>query len=114
MVVLAFHTLWSLPQGFDSSPRFRSGVIHAPGDSQGHSPKSRASHCFIGKTRGELLVITRGREENDLEGKLPFPLTKSEMFRFKEFGLKLIQLEDYFDHEEPPLRRFRAHFKKEV
>ena len=66
------------------------------------------------KPGGELLVITRGREENDLEGKLPFPLPKSEMFRFKEFGLKLIQLEDYFDHEEPPLRRFRAHFKKEV
>ena len=66
------------------------------------------------KTGGELLVITRGRDGGDSEGKLPFHLTKPEMLRFKEFGLKLIQFEDYFDHEEPPLRRFRAYFRKEV
>ena len=61
---------------------------------------------------GSLLVITRGREERDPPGDMPYPLTKSEILGFEDHGLAVAQFEDYMDNEDPPLRRFRVHFKK--
>lgn len=62
---------------------------------------------------GTLLVVTRGREPNEFEGKMPWPLIKDELSRFKSAGLKEISFEDYLDSEDPPVRRFRATYKRE-
>jgi 2-polyprenyl-3-methyl-5-hydroxy-6-metoxy-1,4-benzoquinol methylase len=62
---------------------------------------------FVG-TGGTLLVISRGREPDELVGKMPWPLIRSELEEFKIIGLRQVSFEDYMDKEEPPVQRFRA------
>jgi len=57
---------------------------------------------------GHLLVIARAREESDPPGEMPWPLTRRELARFTEFGLRELSFEDYVDEETPPVRRFQA------
>ena len=61
---------------------------------------------------GTLLVIARGRETDDPEGKMPWPLLKSELALFEAQSLKLLSFEDYLDNENPPVRRFRAAYRR--
>jgi SAM-dependent methyltransferase len=65
------------------------------------------------KPGGKLLVVARGREEKDPEGKMPWPLTRGEFAAFEMLGLSEVSFEDYFDSEEPPVRRFRALYRRE-
>lgn len=60
------------------------------------------------RPRGKLLAIVRGREANEPEGELPWPLTRAEMNEFVRAGLTEESFEEYFDNEEPPARRFRG------
>ncbi len=64
------------------------------------------------KPGGELLLITRGRDDHDPAPELPWPLTSSEVARFDAAGLRRLAFEDYYDDEEPPVRRFRALFAR--
>ncbi len=57
---------------------------------------------------GKLLVVVRGREENEPVDELPWPLTRAEMNEFVQAGLTQESFEEYFDNEEPPARRFRG------
>ena len=61
---------------------------------------------------GTLLAIARGREEREPEGEMPWPLTRAEMDRFRTAGLSEISFEDLFDGEHPPVRRFRAVYRR--
>ncbi len=61
---------------------------------------------------GTLLIITRGRDPNEPEGELPWPLTEETVRQFEAHGLDLVQFEDYVDDENPPVRRFRAQFQR--
>jgi SAM-dependent methyltransferase len=63
---------------------------------------------------GYLLVIARGREPNDEPGSMPWPLIKGDLEHFVQSGLKLISFEDFFDEEEPPVRRFRVQYRKPI
>jgi hypothetical protein len=60
------------------------------------------------KDGGLLLVIARGREENEPAGLMPWPLTRRELNHFTEMGLRELSFEDFHDDETPPVRRFRA------
>jgi ubiquinone/menaquinone biosynthesis C-methylase UbiE len=64
------------------------------------------------KRGGVLLVVARGREDADPEGKMPWPLTRGELAAFMQLGLVEESFEDYFDSEEPPVRRFRAVYRR--
>lgn len=66
---------------------------------------------FVGPN-GTLLVICRGRDPEEPEGDLPWPLTKDTVLQFEDNGLDLVHFEDYYDDESPPVRRFRAEFKR--
>jgi len=57
---------------------------------------------------GKLLVIVRGREAEEPEGQMPWPLTRAELGEFVRAGLTELSFEDYFDTEEPPSRRYRV------
>jgi SAM-dependent methyltransferase len=57
---------------------------------------------------GQLLVLARGRNEEEAPGDLPWPLTERELRLFETHGLRMVQLEDYMDREDPPVRRWRA------
>ena len=60
---------------------------------------------------GTLLVIARGREEGEVEGKPPWPLLRSELEGFRESGLEEVTFEDYQDEAEPEVRRFRVVYR---
>jgi SAM-dependent methyltransferase len=57
---------------------------------------------------GTLLVIARGREEQEDPGEIPWPLTARELREFTNQGLVETSFEDYMDREDPPVRRFRV------
>ena len=61
---------------------------------------------------GTLLVIARGREPGDPEGEFPWPLTRVELDVFKDSGLAEFSFEDFTDKEDPPVRRFRAEYRR--
>jgi len=61
---------------------------------------------------GSLLVITRGRDASEDSGRMPWPLTKEELLRFESGGLEILGIMDYVDAEDPPVRRFRALFRR--
>ena len=61
---------------------------------------------------GHLLVIARGRDESDDPGAMPWPLLRSELDPLPLLGLRELAFEDYYDEEEPPVRRFRATFQR--
>ena len=63
---------------------------------------------------GTLLVVARGREPSEHEGKMPWPLTKDELSLFKTEGLKEVSFEDYMDSEDPPVHRFRTTYRREL
>lgn len=64
---------------------------------------------------GLLLVIARGREPSDPEGQMPWPLTRAELSAFTTAGLEELSFEDMLkveDPAEPPVRRFRALYRR--
>jgi hypothetical protein len=69
--------------------------------------------CSFVAPGGMVLVIARGREPGEPEGKMPWPLTKGEVLFFKDQGFKEISFEDYTDGEDPPVHRFRATYRRE-
>jgi SAM-dependent methyltransferase len=61
---------------------------------------------------GRLLVICRGRDPWDDRGRMPWPLTRAELRRFQDCGMQEVSFEDYLDQEAPPVRRFRAEYRR--
>jgi SAM-dependent methyltransferase len=62
---------------------------------------------------GTLLAIARGRERDDPEGEMPWPLMRADLLSFTAgTGLHEIAVEDYLDGETPPVRRFRAWYRR--
>ncbi|MDP9402034.1 MAG: class I SAM-dependent methyltransferase [Actinomycetota bacterium] len=62
-------------------------------------------------TGGTLLVVARGREQSDPLGELPWPLTRAEVLACAGSQLILERVEDRYDDEVPPVRRFVATFR---
>lgn len=63
--------------------------------------------------QGTILIICRGRDKLEDEGKHPpYRLTQEELSLIEELGLKKVTLEDYLDGETPPVRRFRILYRK--
>ena len=75
-------------------------------------PRAIRSLAGFLKKDGKILLIARGREETDPEGSMPWPLTRRELDEFAAAGLREESFDDYFDKESPPVRRFRAMYKK--
>jgi 2-polyprenyl-3-methyl-5-hydroxy-6-metoxy-1,4-benzoquinol methylase len=90
--VLEAYTLQVLPAEMRSKAMTRIASLLAPG--------------------GTLLVICRGRSAEDPSGELPWPLTTQELETFTSAGLRQVHFEDYFDQEEPPVRRFRVEYQR--
>jgi len=64
------------------------------------------------KPGGRLLIVARGRLEDEPINPPPWPLTNSELDGLEHFGLKSIAREEYFDKKDPPQRHFLAEFIK--
>jgi SAM-dependent methyltransferase len=65
-------------------------------------------------SHGTLLVVSRGREPDDSQGDMPWPLTKEELADFLTPDLTEVSFEDYLDDEDPPVRRFRVVYRREA
>ena len=61
---------------------------------------------------GLLLVIARGREPDEPEGQMPWPLTRVGLDQFTLFGLEQRRFDDFFDAEEPRVRRLRGLYQR--
>ncbi|MBB2740538.1 UNVERIFIED_ORG: SAM-dependent methyltransferase [Microbispora rosea subsp. rosea] len=62
---------------------------------------------------GTLLVVARAREESDPEGRMPWPLTRTEIDAFATGGLRPVRVRDVYDDETPPVRRWVAEFARD-
>jgi SAM-dependent methyltransferase len=75
-------------------------------------PAFRSISGFV-RDSGALLVIARGRDEHEAEGTMPWPLTRRELERLANpCALSEVSFEEYFDDECPPVRRFRAFYRR--
>lgn len=57
---------------------------------------------------GRLFVYCRAREPEDPAGSMPWPLTTDEVHALAIDGLAMERFEDFYDAEEPPVRRLLA------
>ncbi len=60
---------------------------------------------------GTLLVVARGREPEEPQGQMPWPLTRAEVEAIQTRALRCVRFEDFLDAEDPPVRRLRAWFR---
>ena len=81
-----------------------------PYDLRAEAIRSIASFVAPG---GTLLIIARGKDPGEPDGTMPWPLTKDELALFVNHGLTEVAFEDYMDSETPPVRRFRASYRRE-
>lgn len=59
---------------------------------------------------GRVLVVCRGRVEEPPASHIPFPLLREDLSGFVTHGLVERSFEDYYDDEDPPVRRFRIEY----
>ncbi|MCK6439091.1 MAG: class I SAM-dependent methyltransferase [Planctomycetes bacterium] len=77
--------------------------------------RAQAGVASLLKVGGKLLSICRGREDNSEQpADYRRPLTRGELERYARFGLKVVSFDDFLDNETPPVRRFRALFRRET
>jgi SAM-dependent methyltransferase len=62
---------------------------------------------------GLLLIICRARDERGPGGRTSEGLTRDDL-RPLESRLTLVEIEDFYDHEEPPVHRFRAVYRNGI
>mgnify|MGYP001329853014 CR=1 FL=1 len=68
---------------------------------------------FVRSPGGRLLVVTRGRSDDEEPLELPWPLSRRDLSRFEKNGLKEIYFEEMFtDEEEEPIPRFVIEYEK--
>lgn len=62
---------------------------------------------------GKLVVVTRGRENDEaVANEPPWALSKNDLSNFEKSGLRQISLTDVFDDETPPVRRFVVEYTR--
>ncbi len=62
--------------------------------------------------RGKLLVVTRGREDDEIPLELPWALSRKDLSRFEVNRLQQIHFEEMFGDEEDPIKRFVVEYEK--
>lgn len=61
---------------------------------------------------GTLLIVARARDHAEPLGTMPWPLSREDLAPVTSAGLETIFFEDYFDAEQPPVRRFRVTYRR--
>jgi len=61
---------------------------------------------------GELIVVTRGREDDEIPNELPWALSKKDLSRFEANHLKQTNFEEMLGDEEEPIARFVVEYLK--
>ena len=61
---------------------------------------------------GELVVVTRGREDDEEPVELPWPLSRKDLSRVETHGLKQVDFRIMDGDEDPPIPRFVVQYRK--
>ncbi len=64
------------------------------------------------KFGGTLLVVTRGREDDEIPPELPWALSREDLSRFGENNFRETNFVEMLGDEEPPIRRFVVEYQK--
>ena len=104
--------LFQAPQGWD---RYFGFVFEGYTLQSMQSPlREKAIEKIAGfvAPKGDLLVLARGKEPNELPEGPPWPLTQNDLAHFNRYGLSTRAFEDFKDKEKTPIRRFQAHYTR--
>ncbi|MCY7348047.1 MAG: class I SAM-dependent methyltransferase [Pyrinomonadaceae bacterium] len=63
--------------------------------------------------QGELVVVTRGREDDEIPKEMPWALSKKDLSRFETNGFEQNSLMEMLGDEEPPIKRFVVEYLKQ-
>ena len=55
---------------------------------------------------GQLLIIARGRDDDEPHRSMPWPISRADLANFNLDGLEVTEFRDFLDDEEPAVRRF--------
>lgn len=82
---------------------------------QGES-RAAAARMIASAVKGTLLIVARGRRVDEDPGKMPWPLTLQDFISFEQEHPELVRVsfENYMDDEDPPVRRFRAVYRRQT
>jgi len=69
---------------------------------------------FVKFPYGKLVVVTRGREDDETPTELPWALSRRDLSRFDENGLKQTYFEVMQGDEEPPIPRFTVEYAQKA
>ena len=61
---------------------------------------------------GQLLIIARGRDDDEPHGSMPWPLSRADLAKFDLDGLAVTDFRDFLDDEDPAVRRFVVTLKR--
>jgi SAM-dependent methyltransferase len=64
---------------------------------------------------GELVVVTHGRDDDEVPDQLPWPLSPRDLSRFEQNGLSQTDFEEIFEEEDDiPVRRFVVAYRAPI
>jgi SAM-dependent methyltransferase len=61
---------------------------------------------------GRLLIVTRARDDAEELEQLPWPMSPCELAFLETRELQQVSFEDYIEHVDPPVRRFRVEYRR--
>jgi SAM-dependent methyltransferase len=62
--------------------------------------------------RGRLVIVTRGRADDEIPPEMPWALSRKDLSRFEENGFKELNFEVAQGDEDPPIPRFIIEYEK--
>lgn len=62
--------------------------------------------------RGKLVIVTRGRADDEIPPEMPWALSRQDLSRFEENGFKELSFEISQGDEEPPIPRFIIEYER--
>ena len=59
-----------------------------------------------------MIVVTRGRENDEIPPELPWALSRKDLSRFEKNGLKQTNFEEMLGDEDEPIKRFVVEYER--
>ncbi len=61
---------------------------------------------------GKIVVVTRGREDDEIPPELPWALSRKDLSQFEKNGLTQTHFEEMWSDDEEPVRRFVVEYQR--
>lgn len=61
---------------------------------------------------GKLVVVTRGRADDEIPTELPWALSRKDLSQFEANGLRQVHFEEMLGDEEEPIKRFVVEYER--